>query len=264
MFVPRYTEQELREVVAGATSLSQVLRHFGLRPAGGNHRLLRGWLEKWNISTDALHAGMGAAAARAHAARRDPRRGLDVQPRPSQAPSLRRGCKERRLRALRPGRGMARRQHGADPRSRQRRGRTTTGIENLRIVCPNCAATLETHCGRQNRVPGEERVCLHCGEAFRTRHSRQRYCSRPCARSCTEVGLAAGAAAGGAAVLRAVGRGGGRDELERGRAQVRRQRHRGAQMGAGVRARTCRLGGLTDARQAKHSSRRVSISSKTA
>lgn len=25
-------------------------------------------------------------------------------------------------------------------------------LENLRIVCPNCAATLDTHCGRKNRL----------------------------------------------------------------------------------------------------------------
>jgi hypothetical protein len=24
-------------------------------------------------------------------------------------------------------------------------------FENLQIVCPNCAATLDTHCGRKNR-----------------------------------------------------------------------------------------------------------------
>ena len=35
-------------------------------------------------------------------------------------------------------------------------------LENLRIVCPNCAATLETHCGRKNQ-PRESslRACLH-------------------------------------------------------------------------------------------------------
>jgi hypothetical protein len=41
VFVPRYTEAELRVVVPQAASLTGVLRHFGLRPAGGNHRLLR-------------------------------------------------------------------------------------------------------------------------------------------------------------------------------------------------------------------------------
>jgi hypothetical protein len=43
---------ELRQVVAGARSLSEVLRHLGLRAAGGKHRLLRHWLETWNIPTE--------------------------------------------------------------------------------------------------------------------------------------------------------------------------------------------------------------------
>src|SRR5215203_1142759 len=30
-------------------------------------------------------------------------------------------------------------------------------LENLRILCPNCAATLETHCGRKNRLTFEAR-----------------------------------------------------------------------------------------------------------
>jgi hypothetical protein len=50
-------------------------------------------------------------------------------------------------------------------------------IENLRVVCPNCAATLDTHCGRN--LP-RERECAECGEAFAPRHIRQRYCSLTC------------------------------------------------------------------------------------
>src|SRR4051794_7199482 len=50
-------------------------------------------------------------------------------------------------------------------------------LENLRIVCPNCAATLETHCGRNiNRT----RRCAACGEDFVPSGSRQRYCSHRC------------------------------------------------------------------------------------
>jgi hypothetical protein len=48
-------------------------------------------------------------------------------------------------------------------------------LENLRIVCPNCAATLPTHCGRN-----APRSCQHCGGLFRPRSRRQRYCSRAC------------------------------------------------------------------------------------
>src|SRR3954452_5764775 len=52
VFVPRYTEAELRAVVVKASSMTEVLRHFGLRPAGGNHRVLRRWLIEWDISID--------------------------------------------------------------------------------------------------------------------------------------------------------------------------------------------------------------------
>ena len=45
-------------------------------------------------------------------------------------------------------------------------------LENLRIVCPNCAATLDTHCGRQNRRSVEIAACLHCGSVVPSRRSR--------------------------------------------------------------------------------------------
>jgi hypothetical protein len=50
-------------------------------------------------------------------------------------------------------------------------------IENLRMVCANSAATLETHCGRN--LP-RERVCPGCGESFVPRHIRHRHCSEKC------------------------------------------------------------------------------------
>lgn len=53
-------------------------------------------------------------------------------------------------------------------------------LENLRIVCPNCAATLDTHCGRQNRINLAPRACLRCGTSFLPRYDTHRYCSRAC------------------------------------------------------------------------------------
>jgi hypothetical protein len=50
-------------------------------------------------------------------------------------------------------------------------------LENLRIVCPNCAATLDTHCGRNvHRL----RACATCGAKFRPTGSHQRHCSHRC------------------------------------------------------------------------------------
>jgi hypothetical protein len=47
-------------------------------------------------------------------------------------------------------------------------------LENLRIVCPNCAATLDTHCGRN--LP---RTCEACGATFSGPRD-QRHCSQSC------------------------------------------------------------------------------------
>jgi hypothetical protein len=56
--------------------------------------------------------------------------------------------------------------------------RNDNRIENLRIVCPNCAATFDTHCGRKNRL--EPRACDACGREFQPKYARQRFCSRAC------------------------------------------------------------------------------------
>lgn len=50
-------------------------------------------------------------------------------------------------------------------------------LENLRLVCPNCAATLETHCGRN--LP-KERVCPGCNQPFVPTRLQHRYCSQAC------------------------------------------------------------------------------------
>jgi hypothetical protein len=42
-------------------------------------------------------------------------------------------------------------------------------LENLRVACPNCAATFETHCGRKNRLHIEPKTCAMYGEDFRPR-----------------------------------------------------------------------------------------------
>jgi hypothetical protein len=53
-------------------------------------------------------------------------------------------------------------------------------LENLRIVCPNCAAGLDTHCGRNNRKEVDPRACLRCGAPFAPKYASHRYCSVAC------------------------------------------------------------------------------------
>jgi hypothetical protein len=63
-------------------------------------------------------------------------------------------------------------------------------LENLRMLCPNCAATLDTQCGRKNRRPAEQRACAVCGVAFWPNDARQRHCSRTCGQRWDRTGRA--------------------------------------------------------------------------
>ncbi len=159
--------------------MSQVLRHFGLRPAGGNHRHLRRWLEKWDISIEHFTLDWDMPPRE-----RKPLAEILVE-----GSTYSRGHLKRRLYDD----GLKERRCELCGQGEQWRGRQMSLIldhingvaddhrlENLRIVCPNCAATLETHCGRQNRRTFEDRACPHCGVPFRPKSERQRYCSRRC------------------------------------------------------------------------------------
>ena len=57
--------------------------------------------------------------------------------------------------------------------------RNDNRLENLRIVCPNCNATLDTHCGR-NAALHVERTCERCAVSFAPRSPSQRFCSIAC------------------------------------------------------------------------------------
>jgi hypothetical protein len=57
---------------------------------------------------------------------------------------------------------------------------TDNRLENLRIACPNGAATFDTHCGRNNRQDVTPRSCLHCGCEFIPKYAAHRYCSQQC------------------------------------------------------------------------------------
>jgi hypothetical protein len=62
-------------------------------------------------------------------------------------------------------------------------------IENLRVICPNCAATLDTHCGRKNRRKPIMRSCRRCGCDFIAKYHRHRYCSQACGCRWDRTGL---------------------------------------------------------------------------
>jgi hypothetical protein len=180
---PRYTEAEARAAIAASASYSEALRRLGMRPAGGNHQTLRKYAEQiWSIPTD--HFDPDACHRRP-----TPRRAIPLEQILVEHSTYSRGSLKKRLYAA----GLKERRCELCGQGEQWRGRrmalildhingvaTDNRIENLQIVCPNCAATLDTHCGRNLRMPKPELECRRCGAPFTPGYPRQRYCSRNC------------------------------------------------------------------------------------
>jgi hypothetical protein len=178
----RFTEEELRDVVAASRSYSDALRRLGLRAAGGNHKTLQKYVRLWGISVE--HFDPDAARMRARAGAAVPLDSVLVENSTYSRGHLKErlysaGVKQRRCELC--GQGEAWRGGEMAMILDHINGVANDNrLENLRIVCPNCAATFDTHCGRANRRLARVAQCPDCGAEFRPRDARQRYCSRAC------------------------------------------------------------------------------------
>lgn len=170
--------------MAASHSIAETLRHIGLRPAGGNFATIKKYAHLWEIPLD--HFGPRGRGSY-------PRGG--VQARPLEeilvigSTYSRANLKERLYRE-----GIKRRLCeicGQDENWNGHRmsmildhingDATDNRLENLRLVCPNCNATLDTHCGRNKHRGRPPIECEQCGERFRAKSQDQRFCSRGCA-----------------------------------------------------------------------------------
>lgn len=181
-FVPRlapFSEADARAAVAQAMCWADALRFLGYSVRAANYRTLQRWVARWEIATD--HFDPNARRREATARRAAPMEEVLVENSSYHRGHLKRrlfesGLKERRCEMC----GQGEQWHGrrmslvidhVNGVSNDNR------LENLRIVCPNCAATLDTHCGRN--LP-RERICPGCNQRFEPGHIRHRYCSLRC------------------------------------------------------------------------------------
>jgi hypothetical protein len=182
-WLPTYSRDEVEDAVAQARSLSGALRRLGLRPVGGNYKTLHKLIDHYGVSTDHLDPSWARRGAGGLA----PKMSLDeilVAGSTYSRNKLKRrlyeaGLKQRRCELCGQGEEWQGRWmslildhiNGAGDDNR---------LENLRIVCANCNATLDTHCGRKNEIYALPRECPHCGTGFLPKFPRQRYCSQAC------------------------------------------------------------------------------------
>lgn len=177
---PTYSEEEAREAIARSKSYAEALRWMGMCASGGGTATLRKWAERWRILTD--HFDPYASQRGPRACERRPLAEVMVENSTFNRGHLKRrlyeeGLKERSCELC----GQGELWHGSrmslildhiNGNGRDHR------LENLRIVCANCAATLDTHCGRKLRLVPI--ACARCGREFPPRYREQRYCSRGC------------------------------------------------------------------------------------
>jgi len=162
---PSHSEADVRDAVSNARSLTEALARLGLRPAGGNFHTLRKLIAHYGVSTPQLDPNWTRRGR--PATKRIPLEEILVEGSTYTRSKLKNRLYEAALKSRRcelcgqdevwRGRRMALiidHINGVGDDNR---------LENLRIVCPNCAATLETHCGRQNAIEVADRSCLHCG-----------------------------------------------------------------------------------------------------
>ena len=173
-----YTEEQAREAIAVSLSWAESLRRLGLCPTGGAWKVLKKYAALWEIPTDHFERnGRPPVHGR-------PLESLLVEHSPVRGTKL----KEKLYRA-----GLKTRECELCGQGEEWNGlrialildhingvRDDNRIENLRIVCPNCNAGLDTHCGRKKKIIREPRSCALCGEQFTPRYEQQKYCSQEC------------------------------------------------------------------------------------
>lgn len=174
-----FSEEDLREAISQAVCWADALRFLGYEVKGANYRTLQRHARQWGISTD--HFDKNAGRRRAALNQQIPLDQALVK-----GSTYPRGRLKRRLLAL----GIKQPICELCGQGEYWHGRRMSLIldhingvandhrlENLRMVCPNCAATLETHCGRNTpRV----RICPGCRSPFEPRNAQHRYCSQEC------------------------------------------------------------------------------------
>ena len=148
-----YGDADLRVAIANSRSWAEALRRLGYCPSGGNWKTLKKRAALLGVST--AHFDPHAASRERSRRSRTPLTEILTE-----GSTFSRTCLKQRLYDE----GLKKPECELCGQNDDWRGermamildhvngvRDDNRLENLRIICPNCAATLDTHCGRKNR-----------------------------------------------------------------------------------------------------------------
>jgi hypothetical protein len=151
----RYSKENFENAVMNATSIREALEILGLRAAGGNYKVFHKYVDKYELSTS--HFESKKTIYERSLGNSNKLRKIDLSDILIENSSYNRGHLKKRLYDD----GIKKRECEICGQGEIWNGNKMSlildhingihndnRIKNLRIVCPNCNATLPTHCGK--------------------------------------------------------------------------------------------------------------------
>lgn len=175
--MPRFNKEQLEQAVASSESYAETLRQLKFCETGGNHKTIRKYIELWKLDTS--HFLNSSQRMR----KNYPYKVIPLSEILVKNSTYNRS--QLKIRLYREGlKKPICEICGQDELWRGKKislildhingVRNDNRLENLRIVCPNCNATLETHCGKHSRN--------QCPACQNQKSVNRKYCSLDCYR----------------------------------------------------------------------------------
>lgn len=178
----RWEEENLKQIIKDSKNKKEILQKLGLNPHPGNYDTLRRYIIKYDINIDHLKLDHNTNILIKY--NFDNKQDIDNILVENSEYSNRTSLKNRLYKE-----GLKERICEKCGQDEEWNGEhmslildhinginNDNRLENLRILCPNCNATLDTHCGKnKNNTNSNEKYCL-CGEKIDKKSKMCRKC----------------------------------------------------------------------------------------
>lgn len=179
----RYSKENFEKAIKESKTIKDALKKMGLRAAGGNYKVFYKYVEKYGIDTSHFETKEEIAKrtiGKYISGIKIPLSDILVENSTYSRTELKKrlydeGLKERKCEI--PGCGQGEEWMGNKMSlilDHKNGIHNDNRIENLRIVCPNCNATLPTHCGKHKKKINK---CLDCGDVITSQSKKCQKCS---------------------------------------------------------------------------------------